>query len=40
MKDEFSPTSSCVDILGDALKANFSIVKLGDGVNEMLQRTA
>ncbi len=40
MKDEFPPTGGSVDILGDALKANFSIVEVGYGVDEMFEGSA
>jgi hypothetical protein len=40
VKDKFSATGGCVYTLGDAFKADFSVVKVGDGFNEMLQRPA
>jgi hypothetical protein len=34
MKDQFSATSGGVDVLGDALEADVSVVEAGDGFNE------
>src|SRR5437016_6880726 len=39
MKDQLSPAGGGVYILGQTFKANLSIVKLCDGLNEMLQRS-
>jgi hypothetical protein len=40
MKDEFPSGCGCIDIFRNAFKAYLSVVKFGDGLNEMFERSA
>ena len=40
VKDQFSSGCGGVDILGDALEADVSVVQAGDGLDEMVEGTA
>jgi hypothetical protein len=35
MKDKLSPAGCCIDVLCEALKANATLSKIGDGVNKV-----
>jgi hypothetical protein len=38
MKDKFPPTGGGVNIFRNALKSDVPVVKMGHGLNQMLQR--
>jgi hypothetical protein len=38
VKDQFSPTGGGVNIFRNALKSDVPVVKMGHGLNQMLQR--
>ena len=40
MKDQFSSGCGGVDILGDALEADVSVVQVGDGLDEVVEGSA